>query len=353
MIKEKKYIPYNLWNIKKIMIKITYECNLRCYMCGQAKIRVNKNRQARHSQLSIVEWKEFFDRIERLPFLQYPLIMIWGGEPFVYPELIELINHIKKKKLELCILTNGTLLEKYTKDIMQNKVDAVTISLDGPEKIHDKIRGVKGTYKKIIKSIKSIKHFKKDINEKPLLHIVCTINNLNYKYLEDLAQEVYKLDGISADYYLPTFIDKNAGIAYSYVLKKYFGCQAGSWVGFVNPSMANIDLQILLGQIKKIKRKYKAIGQLCHNLRANQIKRYFTDPDYTITQACSIINSTLSIEPNGDVVPCPDFPDYVVGNIKNESDYTKIWDGWRFRRFRNFLEKNGPLPVCFKCFALR
>lgn len=353
MIKEKKHRFTNLWNVKKIMIKITYDCNLRCYMCGQTRIRLSRSDQPRREPLSITEWKDFFDRIGKFPFLNPPLIMIWGGEPFLYPKLIDLIKYIKTKGLNLYILTNGTLLEKYAEDLVANRVDAITISVDGPEEIHDKIRGVKGAYKRIMKGIKHINNLKKYINQKPLLHIVYTINNLNYKYLENIAQKVYELGGISIDYDLPTFIDEKIGDAYANILKKYFKCKGESWIGFINPSISNIDLPVLIDQIKRIREKYKDIGQLLHNLSLGQIKRYFKDPYYAITKVCSVINSTVSIEPNGDVVSCPDFPDYVVGNIKNESNYGKIWAGLRFRKFRDFFEKNGPLPICFKCFALR
>jgi radical SAM protein with 4Fe4S-binding SPASM domain len=56
--------------------------------------------------------------------------------------------------------------------------------------------------------------------------------------------------------------------------------------------------------------------------------------------------------PNGDVAPCRDYPDYVVGNIKEDS-ILDIFNNGRYRKFRQALKDMGGLfPICARCCGL-
>jgi len=53
--------------------------------------------------------------------------------------------------------TNGTLLKSGRASEIADVFDVVVVSLDGPKEIHDKIRGVAGTYDKAVEAIKLLK----------------------------------------------------------------------------------------------------------------------------------------------------------------------------------------------------
>lgn len=58
------------------------------------------------------------------------------------------------------------------------------------------------------------------------------------------------------------------------------------------------------------------------------------------------------IMPNGDVVPCRDYSDYVVGNITKKS-ILDIYNDEGYRKFRGLLKKHGGLiPICARCCGL-
>jgi radical SAM protein with 4Fe4S-binding SPASM domain len=58
------------------------------------------------------------------------------------------------------------------------------------------------------------------------------------------------------------------------------------------------------------------------------------------------------IMPNGDVVPCRDYSDYVVGNI-NDKSILEIYNGEGYRKFRGLLKNHGGLiPICARCCGL-
>ncbi len=136
------------------IIAVTLNCNSRCLMCDIWKKR-SKN-----------EVKPSF--YKKLPS-SLKEINLSGGEPFLRKDLVEIIRTIKKAcpQARLVISTNG-FLTKVIKEVMPLiiKIDsrvAVRVSLDGQEKVHDQIRGVKGGYRKALESLNFLKGQVKDL----------------------------------------------------------------------------------------------------------------------------------------------------------------------------------------------
>tara|TARA_Y100001970_G_scaffold155622_1_gene190548 strand:+ start:23763 stop:24668 length:906 start_codon:yes stop_codon:yes gene_type:complete len=62
-------------------------------------------------------------------------IRLTGGEPLVRKNILSLIENLNKKKSytnlkEITLTTNGSLLKKYAKDLKNNGVDRINVSLD-------------------------------------------------------------------------------------------------------------------------------------------------------------------------------------------------------------------------------
>ena len=59
---------------------------------------------------------------------------------------------------------------------------------------------------------------------------------------------------------------------------------------------------------------------------------YFEEPARTFGHdLCPVAWYFAQIEPDGDVCFCGDFPDYVIGNVREEP-FTSVWTGERARR---------------------
>lgn len=71
-----------------------------------------------------------------------PLIAFSGGEPLLYKDCVSLVRHIKARRLPCIVLTNGVLLGRHAEGLVESGLDAIAVSLDGPEAVHDEIRGV-------------------------------------------------------------------------------------------------------------------------------------------------------------------------------------------------------------------
>lgn len=113
------------------------------------------------------------------------VIVITGGEPLLHPECEGFIKSALSLYKRVILTTNGS----FTKD----KADMLfpylqenlwlQFSLDGPQSVHDSIRGV-GAYNKVIKNLQYL--------EKVSDHLLIssTIGHENMDYIPDLAKEL-------------------------------------------------------------------------------------------------------------------------------------------------------------------
>jgi len=171
-----------------LYFKLTPLCNLRCVMCGQLGEKgVLKGRFAAEEAKKIVPletYKRLVDEIKG----KHPTIYLWGGEPFLYPDLFPLVDYMKDSGLAVSVNTNGTYLAKHAEEIVRKKWHALFVSLDGFEETNDKIRG-EGSYRRVVEGFEAINREKeRQGSHLPHMGIVSTVNNLNYKDLYRLAE---------------------------------------------------------------------------------------------------------------------------------------------------------------------
>ena len=63
---------------------------------------------------------------------------------------------------------------------------------------------------------------------------------------------------------------------------------------------------------------------------------------------CHICTTVVTLSPSGEVVPCPFFTDYVLGNLCEKDPLDTIWGNEKHRRFLK-KQGNGGFAVCKKC----
>ena len=125
---------------------VTGRCNMRCTFCEWWK-----------NEIPELSTKKALAAIDSVCNLGVPFFDLSGGEPLLRKDLIVLAKRVASHGCLVSMNSNGTLLTKDKIDDVANVFDTVVVSLDGPEKIHDKIRGVAGTYKKAVNAIRLLK----------------------------------------------------------------------------------------------------------------------------------------------------------------------------------------------------
>ncbi|MCX6709768.1 MAG: radical SAM protein [Candidatus Woesearchaeota archaeon] len=142
-----KMLPY------KLTFAVTYRCNSRCKTCNIWKKKPE-------NELSLGEIEKIFSE-----YPDFDWIDITGGEIFLRNDIAEIAGAIIRKCKNLYILhfpTNGLMPElivKKTEEILRfnPKKLIITVSLDGPKKVHEKIKGIPGGFEKVIKTFSGLR----------------------------------------------------------------------------------------------------------------------------------------------------------------------------------------------------
>ena len=114
---------------------ITHRCNLRCSHCYQDDYTAFETRE---------DLLRVFDQYEALlragAYKGY--LNVTGGEPLTHPDLYWVLKEARRRGIVTGLLTNGTLIGRREAVLLRScGVDYVQISLDGPPRVHDAIRG--------------------------------------------------------------------------------------------------------------------------------------------------------------------------------------------------------------------
>ena len=170
---------------------VTSRCNLRCGHCFYWR-DLNK---ATDDALSLDEIRAIARSFE------HPLsLSLTGGEPFLRSDLKEIIQafHEGCGTREVGIATNGTfetttvqtvhdiLREGFLTDL------SVQVSLDGLEETHDSIRGIKGSFKKAMNTLKSLAELRKEFDAF-YLKTALSIQKRNLTELKDYVENLIPL----------------------------------------------------------------------------------------------------------------------------------------------------------------
>ena len=169
-------------------ITVTQRCNLKCRFC----VRNNMQFQP-EKELSTERIIELIREAKELGAKRF--FVIGGyGEPFAKPGIMKILEEIRRDTNKddhfETIITNGTLLTKErVYKLVQWDWKQIIISLDSPRaETHDYLRGVPGTFNRVMEALKNFNRAKKKFNtENPEIWISTVLNNRNYKQLLELV----------------------------------------------------------------------------------------------------------------------------------------------------------------------
>ena len=342
------------YELPLITFRLTSICNLRCVMCGQrGKTGTLKGEKAVEEAKTLVtpeRYMELTDEVAKKTKVFY----MWGVEPFLYPGFMDLASYMAKRIPVFTVNTNGLLLAKNARRIVEDQWTGFFISLDSFRDINDTIRG-EGSYDKVIEGIKAITAEKK-LQKYALPHmgIVTTISNLNYMYLDKLVQATQDIDLSWHIINLGTYTNEKIGAEQRECLKKELDIDPYYWRGFANGYNEGID-----------GKKFAQILKTVHNMKSDhpvitvpvikpeKIGSYYSELETVVRDQCLAPWFSVNINYNGDVHFCADYPDYVLGNIKDEK-LMKIYNNERAAKFRKALKRqpHSIFPACRRCYQL-
>jgi len=233
--------------------KLTYNCNLKCKMCPFWKRST--------SDLSLENEKTILKRIYDSGVCG---IAFEGGEPLLRKDLVQILQYARSLPLQTSLITNGTLLESKIDEIAKYINGGIYVSIDGIEKTHDEIRGVKGCFKKAIRGINAA-------SQKIPVAINTTIMAENIHEIEDLVKLAKELD-----------VKISVAVAHDYCNAKVF-------------APASQEISEVAGKLVELKKKgYPLINSISYFKVIAKKKKWICKPW-----------STINVSPEGYLVlPC-------------------------------------------------
>lgn len=270
-----------------LYVELTSHCNLDCAMCD----RLGMTRQNGLMEMSL--FKKIIDNAAEIGVPNVKLNRF--GESLLHPNLIEMIQYCKKKRIPWTYFTsNGTLLTKEkSAELIDSGLDSITISFDGATKETYEVIRLNAKFEEVKENIRN---FIKIRNEMGKTSPKVVINTILSKETESDIYEVFKL--------WDPYVDKVNVIP------------VGRYGNVENLS------SIERGKERQGKRP-------CHHI----FDRLLIFWDGTATVCCADINGDLS-----------------VGNI-NDSSIEELWKNEAFMKIREkHLQKDFvDYPVCLKC----
>ena len=174
------------------LVLVTNACNLRCKHCFVYRNETPNAPQDKMDDTTMLhQLRVLRDRH------QIGSMLFMGGEPMIRRDLV-----LSAMKLfeQSAIVTNGTYGIPSVPDHL------VTVSLDGPEAVNDRLRG-EGVFKRVRNSI-----FARDQKDGTTVMLQMTLTRQNSHYAREFVEEIadWPVDGIAFTFYVPTRDDKSA-----------------------------------------------------------------------------------------------------------------------------------------------
>jgi len=328
------YIDYNLLNGKSfhpktLTFRVTQLCNYKCKMCIYFNKKLVGGSQY---EISFHNFKKIIDETKHFR----PFIIFTGGEPLLNKDIFKMISYCKQKGLFCSLTTNGWFIKDRLNEISNSGLDFMSVSLEGPEKLHDAIVGVNGAFKRAATGIKQLSEFK----NRPLLFINYCVQSSNHDKLDKMVEIAEKLSVDAINFQFEWSFSKKAVNIFNQQ-NKPFHIKGG----YDDPNYSNIDFRKLNRQIKNIKKRNMVIN-IFPNINFKQIKKWYIFPLKSIKNnraKCAWLNGTIFHD--STVRMCYEL---IFGDI-NESSFMSIWNNRKFKQFRRKLKRNKFFSICPRC----
>jgi radical SAM protein with 4Fe4S-binding SPASM domain len=160
---------------------LTERCNLKCRHCYQEGGKIAElslpeiYRTIEEISDMLKAWQDDYD----LNFS--PSFNITGGEPFLRAGFFDILDRLAQTGFEIYILSNGTCITlDMARKIAALGVNGVQISLDGPEKIHEQVRG-RGSFAAALQGVRNLQQAGVKVS------LNATISKMNAGYFPEMV----------------------------------------------------------------------------------------------------------------------------------------------------------------------
>lgn len=314
--------------LKLVHFQLTRNCNLRCWFCGQWG-RKGFFSNASGEAMTFDDWKKVISDLinYRKASGICPKVMLWGGEPLMYPDFDRIAEYLNENGFELGMVTNGVLIDKHIY-IIKKCIKKIYVSIDGSKDVHNSIRG-EGVFEKVCENLKLFKDTDMEIT------VMTVISEALLNELEVFPNEFKELNIKELLLQEMIYLSKEEIENYSLWFEKSFGrkpTEINSWQMDIADSFQ--------------KEKAMAIKKTLKNQYPFKV-RYMPHGIFTNEEYCRSAFNHAHVAWNGNVLYCTDFYDFSAGNVKVEN-IIDIFNNSISEKFRKEIS-SGNCVTCNHC----
>ncbi len=302
--------------------EITLACDLACRHCGSRAGR------ERPDELTTAECLDLVDQMADMGVKEVSLI---GGEAYLRDDWTDIIRRIRARGMTALLTTGGRgVTPERARAAAEAGLVSASVSLDGLEATHDRLRGVAGSYQAALAAMRNLRAAGVKVSTNT------QINRLSVPELDDVLDTLVREGGHSWQIQLTVAMGRAADepdvLLQPYDLLEVFPLLArlkkrcderkvrlwpGNNIGYFGPHEAELRGTMPLGHM----------------------------------YSCGAGRSTLGIEADGAIKGCPSLPTeaWTGGNIRDAS-LRDIWERatpLRYTRDRTVEDLWGFCRTCY------
>ncbi len=284
--------PALAWDLDEIAIELTVHCNLKCAMCSVWEGRKHGVDEALARAL-----------LEQARSLGARSFIPCGGECFMRKDFTDLLAYADGLGFESSeVVTNGLLLGDHLERLAELQSVRLHFSIDGPESIHDSLRG-SGVYTKAMQAVKDALK----------LGISTGLSGVLMKPTLDTATHILELAadlGMEEVSYQPFQVEIQG-----------MDRDPGPWL------FADSDRPWLEDGLAAIRHRAQELGvRIFTESLLDLVPAYYFEGLRPIPPGgCFVPSRFMLVDISGDVFPCFFMRDDVMGNVMKGDKLADVW----------------------------
>lgn len=321
----------------EVHIDLTNDCNTDCIGCWCRSALLEEKAMDKKT----LEMKLPFPLVRKLlkdlaEMRCKTIKLIGGGEPFYYPEVMEVVREIRARGIECKINTNFTLVtERRAKELVHLGVDLMDCSVwasDAEEYVKTHPSATPKVWNNLKKNLLFLNEYKQKFHSRPKTRVYHVISNVNYQNIIPMIDFAIE---VKADMVQFAMLDPVAEKTESLLLNEAQRRELAATMAVVR-SRIDFNDGKYGGENGLYRSDHGKI--LVHGFdnffrRVHEQGAVIGQYDKRVIKRCHVGWMFARVMGNGDVVPCLKAHKLPIGNIYKNS-FKEIWNSREAQIFR-------------------
>ncbi len=301
--------------LRHLFLELTLQCNEHCFHCG------SNCTSEKGEELSLEEYQRILREVKEDFDIRQIQLCITGGEPLLRRDFFQIMSYAHELGYRWGMTSNATLIDQNVAHrLAECGMGTVSVSIDGLEETHDRLRGMKGGYRRAMRGIQCL------IDEQAFRNVQVT-TVINHQNIDELDALFAVMDQIDIDSWRVIHLEP-----------------IGRALERPELMCTKEDYIRLFDFIREKRKQGYPLEFGCSHYLGLEYEAEVRDWYWL----CNAGVYTASIMSNGDIGACLDIerrPETIQGNIRTDR-FKDIWEN-RFELFRHDLsDLNGECRSC-------